>query len=101
MLYNGLRIGVFYKNRKWAEQWFKDFIDKVDQACILRFVKNGIHPFMIELRDGTRITAYQHNDNSRGVKVDKAFVESTIDNETINAIIKPLVNYAQCIVVEY
>lgn len=93
MQYNGLKIGVFFKNKKWVEQWFTDFINKIDHACILKFVKNGTHPFMIELKDGTVIIAYQIPNNIRGICIDKAFVESTIDNETIRTMIKPLIKY--------
>ena len=75
MLYKGLKIGVFYKDKSWVEKWFNDFINTVDNACILRYVRNGVHPFFIELRDGTKIIAYKINDNIKKIDVDKAFFE--------------------------
>ena len=101
MKYRGLKIGVFFKNREWVEKWFKDFIDKIDNACILRIVKGGIHVYMIELRDGTRITSYQVNDNTRGICIDKAFVEPAISEEVINSVIKPLIGHTNFVEVEY
>ena len=100
MLYNGLKIGVFYKDKSWAEKWFSDFINKVDNACILRYVRNGVCPFFIELRDGTRITAYQANDKVRGTYIDKAFVEPTVGSEIINSVIRPLLGHTRFIEIE-
>lgn len=100
MMYNGFKIGVFFKNKKWAEQWFKDFIDKIDHSCILRFVKNGIYPFMIEMKDGTTIVAYHINYNLRGYNIDKAFIEPSIDEVMINDIIKPMC-IGQRIIIDY
>lgn len=91
MLYNGFKVGVFYKNISWAKTWFADFLDKVDDACVSRFVKNGVCSFMIQLRDGTTISSYRVDDSSRGICVDKAFVEPCIDDDTINKIIRPFV----------
>ncbi len=101
MKYNGLMVGVFFKHREWAEQWFNDFISKIDHSCILRFVKNGVHPFMIELKDGTRITAYDANEKARGICIDKAFVESAVGDEIINAVIRPLIGHKNFVEVEY
>lgn len=100
MLYKGLKIGVFYKDKSWAEKWFSDFINKVDNACILRYVRNGVYPFFIELRDGTRITAYQSNESVRGTVIDKAFVEPTVDDEIINCVIRPLLGHSRFIEIE-
>ena len=100
MLYKGLKIGVFYKNKSWAEKWFSDFINKVDNACILKYVRNCMHPFFIELRDGTRITAYKVNESARGICIDKAFVEPTISSEIIDSVIRPLLGHTRFIEIE-
>lgn len=99
MLYSGLKIGIFYKNLSWAEKWMKDFLDKIDQSCVLRFVRNGFTPFMIELKDGTMIKAYRANDSSRGAMIDKAFVEYGIGQDIIERVIKPMIK--NNIVVEF
>ena len=100
MLYKGLRIGVFYEDKSWAEKWFSDFINKVDNACILKYVRNSMHPFFIELRDGTRITAYKANESARGICIDKAFVEPTVGSETIDSVIRPLLGHTRFIEIE-
>ena len=100
MLYKGLRIGVFYEDKSWAEKWFSDFINKVDNACILKYVRNCMHPFFIELRDGTRITAYKANESARGICIDKAFVEPTISSEIIDSVIRPLLGHTRFIEIE-
>ncbi|MDO4754805.1 MAG: hypothetical protein Q4A54_00530 [Parabacteroides sp.] len=100
MLYKGLKIGVFYKNKSWAEKWFSDFINKVDNVCILRYVRNRTHPFFIELRDRTRITAYKANESARGICIDKAFVEPTVGSEIIDSVIRPLLGHTRFVEIE-
>ena len=101
MLYHGFTIGVFYKSKTWVEKWMDDFLNSIDQSCVLRFVKNGVHPFMIDLKDGTRIIACQVNENARGRCIDKAYVEPTIDQNIIDYVIRPLLGHSRNIVVEY
>lgn len=93
MLYKGLKIGVFYEHSSWVEAWFKDFLKEVDNSCVLRVVKNIFSPFVIYLKDGTRIAAYMANDNSRGHVLDKAFVEPSINKEVIDRIIRPMIRH--------
>lgn len=100
MLYRGNRIGIFYNDREWAEKWMNDFVDSIDNSCILRFVKRGLLPFMIELKDGTRITAYPANHNSRGVVIDKAYIQPNVSQEIIDCLIRPLIGHSQKIIVE-
>lgn len=101
MLYRGCKIGVFFKTKLWAEQWMNDFLNTIDHSCILRFVRNGVHPFMIELKDGTQIIAYQATDNARGTVIDKAFVEPTVSSEIINSVIRPLLGHTRFVEIEY
>ena len=100
MLYKGLKIGVFYKDKSWVEKWFNDFINTVDNACILRYGRNDVHHCFIELRDGTKITSYQANESARGIVIDKAFVEPTVDDEIINCVIRPLLGHTRFIEIE-
>ena len=100
MLYRGLKIGVFYNNKSWAEKWFKDFINTIDNACISRYVRSSVYPFFIELKDGTMITAYRANENARGIYVDKAFVEPTVGSEIIDNVIRPLSGHMSFVEIE-
>ncbi len=88
MLYNGLKIGVFFKTRVWAEKWFEDFLKKIDDRCVLRYVKRGIAPYFIELKDGTRIVAVPISTDARGCRFDKTYVEPGISVYNINTIIR-------------
>ena len=74
MLYRGLKIGVFYKDKSWAKKWFNDFINTIDNACILRKV--------------------------RGTCIDKAFVEHTVGSEIIDSVIRPLLGHTIFIEIE-
>ena len=100
MLYRGLKIGVFYDNKSWAEKWFKDFINTIDNACISRYVRSSMYPFYIELKDGTRITAYRANDKARGIYIDKAFVEPTVGSGIIDDVIRPLLGHTSLVEIE-
>ena len=102
MLYNGLKIGVFFKTKTWVDQWFHDFLNSIDNAYVSRYVKNGLYPYMVELRDGTKIIAYKavDNDSGRGLRVDKAYVEPDISSEIINEIVVPMTRCERIIVEE-
>ena len=93
MMYRGFKIGVFYKRLSWVEKWMKDFLDNIDQSCVLRLVRNGFTPFMIELKDGTTIKAYRANESPRGAVIDKAFVEYGIEQDIIETVIKPMIKH--------
>jgi len=100
MGYTGIRIGVFYKNAKWADKWFEDFINKIDITCISNYIRNRADKFIIKLRDGTIIKAISVNSSTaRGNRLDRAFVEPCIEPETINKIIRPLL--MQQVIIEY
>lgn len=98
MLYNGLKIGVFFKTRVWAERWFEDFLKKIDDRCVLRYVKGGIAPCFIELIDGTRIVAVPILTGARGRWFDRAYVEPGISIYDINTTIRT--NLTDQVVVE-
>lgn len=34
-----MKVGVWFKNRGWVENWFEDFLKKVDEEDILRVRK--------------------------------------------------------------
>lgn len=100
MLYRGCKIGVFFKTKSWVEKWFNDFINTINNDCILRYVRNSAHPLFIELKDGTRITAYKANESARGICIDKAFVEPTVGSEIIDSVIRPLLGHTIFIEIE-
>ena len=93
MMYRGFKIGVFYKRLSWVEKWMNDFLDNIDQSCVLRLVRNGFTPFMIELKDGTTIKAYRANESLSGVVIDKAFVEFGIEQNIIENVIEPMIRH--------
>lgn len=99
MWYRGTNIGVFYKNYKWVADWFKELLNKLDPVCIHSAFEE-LSGFCIYLKDGTTIRSYRANESSRGVALDKAFVEPGIPRKTIDMVIKKYVKIPQ-IVIEY
>lgn len=99
MLYSGVRIGVFYKNYKWMNQWFDDFLKKIDPACVSSISKASSQ-VRVYLKDGTSIVSSPANNFSKGIALDKAFVEPGVSDEIIERVIRPCVKISR-IVIEY
>lgn len=89
MMYNGLKIAVFYRRRSWAEEWFEDFKERFGTDCMKWIRKN---PLCISLRDGTTITACNIESSCCRHRIDKAYIEPCISDEEIQAIIRPMIN---------
>lgn len=96
MLYNGTKIGVFYKSDNWMKGWFDDFLKNIDPACISSISKSSSQ-VRVYLKDGTQIISYPATDSSRGVALDKAFVEYGVSDEIIERIIKPCLKLSRII----
>lgn len=82
-----MRIGVFYKNRKWAENWFKNFTEKLGDDAKVRI---GINQISVEYGP-LYIVSVRAVESSRGQKFDKAICEPCVyhDKALVNQIIVP------------
>lgn len=82
-----MRIGVFYKNRKWAENWFKNFIEKLGDDAKVR---TGINEMSVEY--GPLYVVGFRAESSRGQRLDKAICEPCVyrDRDLVDRIIVPM-----------
>lgn len=81
-----VNIGIFYKDKEWGEQTMKDFACLVPNECIQGRMKDRI-----VFRDGSCIRIIKAESLSvRGYKFDKVFVQQGIDEEFVNAYLRPL-----------
>lgn len=82
-----MRIGVFYKNRRWAENWFKNFIEKLGDDAKVR---TGINEMSVEY--GPFYVVGFRAESSRGQRLDKAICEPCVyrDRDLVDRIIGPM-----------
>lgn len=71
-------IGVFYVDKEWRDRVWDMILETLPPACITRRVCNKNEMF-IHLVDSSIIRFIKVNENCRGVKVDKALVDPSID----------------------
>ena len=90
MFYRGLKVGVVYKEHRWAEKWFKEFISKIDKSCVKKYILSHSDIAVI-LKDGTIIKAVSATGNSRGSRFDKIFVQPGVDKDVIDHVIRPMI----------
>jgi len=100
MKYKGLKIGVFYEDRPWVEDWFREFIKKVGESCISKCAFTRDKLFVI-LKDGTQIISYRVTDSARGYRFDKAYVQPTIKKDVVSQIIKPMLFSPKIIIEDF
>lgn len=81
-------IGIYYKNRKWAENLFKKIIDDLPKEVIKINIMSKCDLY-IELKDGTHIRFVSVDSNARGYRFTKMFLEPGIDKEYYDYIIRP------------
>lgn len=82
-----MRIGVFYKNRKWAENWFKNFIEKLGDDAKVRI---GINEMSVEY--GPFYVVGVRAEPGKGQRLDKAICEPCVyrDRDLVDRIIVPM-----------
>ena len=81
-----VKVGVLYKDEDWGEQTMKDFAYLVPDECIQGRTRDSIL-----FRDGSSIRMVKATEFSvRGHKFDKIFIQQGIDEEYVNAYVRPL-----------
>lgn len=78
------RIGIYYKDEFWLEDFLNELLRNVPEDIIIRKEKD-----CVRLKDGTFIKAVRANSNARGCKFDKIFMQSGIDEDTYEINIRP------------
>lgn len=88
MRYTGFRVGVVYIDRWWVENWFKEFDAKYRSEVSKYLVGNS--ELAIVLKDGTTVRAIKADETSRGMRLDKVYVQYGVPDEAIDIYIRPL-----------
>lgn len=81
-------IGIYYKNRKWAENLFKKIIDDLPKE-IIKIDITSKYNLYIELKDETHIRFVSVDNSARGYRFTKMFLEPGINKEYYDCIIRP------------
>jgi hypothetical protein len=80
----GQRIGICYRDRKWAEDVLEQILNQTPKVMVARRMNNGI-----DFIDGSNIRLISATaDNVRGYKLNKIFVQEGVDEEYINTCLK-------------
>lgn len=77
------RIGICYKNEEWAKEVLDQIYSQTPKNMIAKRMKNGI-----DFIDGSYIRAFPANDNARGQKLNKIYVQEGVDEEYINTCLR-------------
>lgn len=97
------KIGIYYKNRDFAEETLKYFLSALPQESI-KLIKKTNNELMAVLVDGTTIRCIKANNTARGAKFDKIFIEEGIEYNIYRQIILPQYScryyYNPCIIRE-
>lgn len=83
-------IGVFYVHRSFADEYIKKLLDELDESDIISVRRNEI-----QLKGGVRYWFMPANDSCCGQRLDRVYVESSVDEECLNYRIKPLLSKMQ------
>lgn len=76
-------VGVWFKDRQWCEKWFADFLSKINYDAVDRVIQSKIQPPKIIMKNGNLIKGIPATDNSRGHKMDVAYLEPRIRDSDI------------------
>ena len=82
--YIAQRIGIYYKDEFWLEDFLNELLRNIPEDIIIRKEKD-----CVRLKDGTFIKAVRANSDARGHKFDKIFMQSGIDEDTYEINIRP------------
>ena len=104
MKYNGFRVGIFYKSRRWAEDWLSELLEQYHPIIVEyeydtyeEVIDNEVWkifslPNHLKLKGDVKIDILPANPNFRGSRYDKVFVENGVDHEFIDSIIMPMLS---------
>lgn len=85
-------VGVWFKNREWIENWFDDFLSKINYDMVHGVIRSKAQPPKIIMKNGNYIRGISARESSRGHKTDVAYLEPGIkDLDIFNYVIQPTV----------
>lgn len=89
MNYLSRKIGVYYTDSKWRDEYFKGLLENIPSETVNRS-RNGSETF-IELKDGTIIRFVKANSGARASKFHEVFLQPGIEKEIYRVIIAPCI----------
>lgn len=89
MNYLERRVGIFYHDRRWAYQIFKELLNGIPQAAIEK-----VFGTTIVFYDGSFLMMIPANDSSRGLALTDAYIQDGVSkaiyDDVIRRCIKPI-----------
>ena len=82
------RIGICYKNEEWAKEVLDQIYSQTPENMIAKRMKNGI-----DFIDGSYVRAFPANESCRGRKLNKIYVQESVDEEYINTHLRPCIMF--------
>ena len=86
-------IGIFYRDKKWAEKIFNKINDYYHSLDMIDRIYGTT---MIRLKDNTEIFFVRAAENARGYCFSKVILQPGIDKELINCVIRPTLKDMSC-----
>lgn len=84
------RIAIWYENANWVHDIYNEIINDIPKDAIIAITGSIIHNNLsIQLVDGSFIRFTKISDSARGCCFTESYIQSTIDLEKINTIIRP------------
>lgn len=85
-------VGVWFKSRYWCERWFADFLSKINYDAVDRVIQSKVQPPRIIMKNGNYIKGIPATGNSRGYRMDVAYLEPGIrESEIFDYVIWPTI----------
>lgn len=92
------KIGIFYRDKKWAEKIFNKIYDYYHSLDMIDRIYGTTwsNSKMIRLKDNTEIVFVRAAENARGHCFSKVILQPGIDEELINCVIKHTLKDMSC-----
>lgn len=86
------KIGIFYRDNKWAEKMFNKIYDYYRSLDMI----DRVFYLAIRLKDGSEIIFVRAAENARGYCFSKVILQQGIDNELIDCVIRHTLKHMSC-----
>lgn len=86
------RIGIFYKDNKWAAEMFNKIYDYYHSLDMI----DRVFRLAIRLKDNSEIIFVRAAENARGYCFSKVILQQGIDKELIDCVIRRTLKHMSC-----
>lgn len=91
------KIGIYYKDRFWAEECFDYIVSQIPTEMIQRKIKSK-HEMSCTLTNGDYIKTVRADGSCRGFRVTSAIIQEGISDKIIKEVIYPCIRYPVAII---